>query len=173
MEAATFYRTVTVDEGHLLDRLLALLDVTSTRYCVIGGQGVNAYVTPLVSLDLDLVVAAEQVSEFVTAAAGEFGVERFPFSINLSAAASALRVQIQTDPRYSDFVERREQREVLGRPMWVASLDDVLRGKVWAVQDTSRRPSKRQKDLADIARILEAFPHLRAQVPGEVLDRLI
>lgn len=173
MEAATFYRTVTVDEGHLLDRLLALLDATATRYCVIGGQGVNAYVSPLVSLDLDLVVAVDQVDEFVRAAGGEFRVERFPFSLNLSAADSALRVQIQTDPRYSDFVERREQRDVLGRKMWVARLDDVLRGKVWAVQDTTRRPSKRQKDLADIARILEAFPHLRPQVPAAVLDRLI
>ena len=173
MEAATFYRTVTVDEGHLLDRLLALLDATATRYCVIGGQGVNAYVSPLVSLDLDLVVAAEQVGEFVRAAAGEFHVERFPFSLNLSAAESALRVQIHTDPRYSAFVERREQHDVLGRRIWVARLDDVLQGKVWAVQDTARRPSKRQKDLADIARIIEAFPYLRLQVPSEVLDRLI
>jgi hypothetical protein len=39
--------------------------------------------------------------------------------------------------------------------------------------DPSRRPSKRQKDLADIARLLEAFPALRQQVPAEVLTRLV
>jgi hypothetical protein len=40
-------------------------------------------------------------------------------------------------------------------PSHSARVEDVLQGKVWAVQDSSRRGSKRQKDLADIARILE------------------
>jgi hypothetical protein len=40
----------------------------------------------------------------------------------------------------------------------VAHLEDVLQGKVWAAQDAQRRGSKRQKDLADIARILEKYP---------------
>jgi hypothetical protein len=40
-------------------------------------------------------------------------------------------------------------------------------------EDTSRRPSKRQKDLADIARILEQRPGLRARVPDSVRQRLI
>jgi hypothetical protein len=48
-----------------------------------------------------------------------------------------------------------------------------LRGKIWAAQDLSRRPSKRQKDLADIARLLEAYPELRDQVPKEILERLL
>lgn len=173
MQAATFYRTVTVDEGNLLDRLLEMLDRTDTRYCVIGGQGVNAYVAPLVSLDLDVVVAVSQLDEFARHAAGEFRVERFPFSVNLSLEHSDLRVQLQTDPRYADFVDRRERRTVLGRPMWVASLEDVLRGKVWAVQDTARRASKRQKDLADIARLIETYPGLLALVPAEVQALLI
>jgi hypothetical protein len=54
----------------------------------------------------------------------------------------------------------------------VASLEDVLRGKVWAAQDPTRRASKRQKDLADIARLLEAYPTLRDQVPEDILARL-
>jgi len=44
--------------------------------------------------------------------------------------------------------------------------------KIWAVLDPTRRFSKRQKDLADIARLLEVYPGLRAQVPEEVLVRL-
>jgi hypothetical protein len=43
---------------------------------------------------------------------------------------------------------------------------------VWAAQDPTRRPSKRQKDLADISRLLEAHPELRARVPADVLARL-
>jgi hypothetical protein len=56
--------------------------------------------------------------------------------------------------------------------MPVASLEDVLRGKVWAVQDSQRRASKRQKDLADIARILEKYPALIEMVPEEITKRL-
>lgn len=34
------------------------------------------------------------------------------------------------------------------------------------------RASKRQKDLADISRLLEAFPELRSRVPQTLLERL-
>ena len=54
----------------------------------------------------------------------------------------------------------------------VASLADTLQGKIWAALDPDRRGSKRQKDLADIARLIEAYPGLRAQVPPELLARL-
>jgi hypothetical protein len=55
----------------------------------------------------------------------------------------------------------------------VARLNDILRGKVWAASDPSRRASKRQKDLADIARLLENHPELRELVPVSILQRLI
>jgi hypothetical protein len=44
---------------------------------------------------------------------------------------------------------------------------------VWAALDPARRASKRQKDLADISRLIEAFPELRSQVPDELLSRLV
>jgi hypothetical protein len=55
----------------------------------------------------------------------------------------------------------------------VAHLDDLLQGKLWAAQDSTCRASKRQKDLADIARLLEAYPQLRNRIPAEVLARLV
>jgi hypothetical protein len=82
-------------------------------------------------------------------------------------------VQLQTDARYAGFVDRAQERPVLGLRLPVATLEDVLQGKVWAVQDATRRPSKRQKALADISRILEVHPTLRGRVPSEVLDRLL
>ncbi len=102
-----------------------------------------------------------------------FTVERFPHSLNVSLAGSGLRVQIQTDPRYASFVDRATVREVLGLCLPVAHLEDLLQGKLWAVMDPGRRPSKRQKDLADIARLLEAYPALRERVPAEVLAKLV
>jgi hypothetical protein len=130
-------------------------------------------VDPVVSLDLDLVVEAESGEDLESSLSSEFVVERFPHSLNLSASGSDLRVQIQTDPRYADFVGRAAPRELLGLMLPVAAVEDLLQGKVWAVQDPERRPSKRQKDLADIARLVEAFPWLRPRVPTDVLARLL
>ena len=86
---------------------------------------------------------------------------------------SQLRIQIQTDPRYSEFVNKAKVHDVLGVQLPVAQLEDVLKGKIWAAMDPERRASKRQKDLADISRLLEKYPRLRAQVPPEILDRLL
>jgi hypothetical protein len=44
----------------------------------------------------------------------------------------------------------------------------VLAGKVWAYSDKTRRASKRQKDLADIMRLVETHPELQASLPDEV-----
>lgn len=65
------------------------------------------------------------------------------------------------------------RREVLGLELPVASLEDVMQGKIREIQDPQRRGSKRQKDLADIARILEQYPALRVQVPPEIRARLV
>ncbi len=132
----------------------------------------NAYVEPLVSLDLDVVVAADQLAA-LEAALSEFKVKRYPHSLNVSLGGSYLRVQIQTEPRYAEFVKRASSHEVLGVTLLVSSIEDVLQGKVWAASDPSRRASKRQKDLADIARLLEAQPQLRDRVPDDVLGRLL
>jgi hypothetical protein len=51
-------------------------------------------------------------------------------------------------------------------------VDDVLRGRIWAFQDDTQQSSKRQKDLADIARLLEAHPHLRPTVPEAIRQKL-
>jgi len=161
-----------MDHRNFLESLVALLDQHGIQYCIIGGQAVNAYVEPLVSLDLDIVVALDQIEKVIQILSEEFELKHFPHSLNVSSRESDLRVQVQTDPRYADFVQRAQPRNVLGMLLPVAGLEDVLRGKVWAAQDSERRGSKRQKDLADIARLIETYPHLRDQVPEEILSRL-
>ncbi len=173
MQARTFLKVITMDQSDLLEQLMALFEEHHVSYCVIGGQGVNAYVEPLVSLDLDVVIAADQLAEVESLLAESFSVKRFPHSLNVAAPGSDLRVQIQTDARYADFPARASMHEVLGHPLKVAALPDVLQGKVWAALDPERRGSKRQKDLADIARLIEAYPDLRVHVPDEVLRRLV
>ena len=65
-------------------------------------------------------------------------MERFPFPLNVSVLDSDLRVQVQTDPRYFDFVDRAEMREVMGLRLPVADDADILQGKVWAASDPAR-----------------------------------
>ena len=173
MQALTFWKTITMDQSNLLENLISLLNEQGIRFCVIGGQAVNAYVEPLVSLDLDLVVAVDQLEQVEALLESYFDLKRFPHSLNVAVSGSDLRVQIQTDERYSSFVERSVARTVLGLELPVASVNDVLQGKIWAALDPERRGSKRQKDLADIARILEKYPNLRDQVPQEIRVRLI
>ena len=173
MQALEYWKTVTTDHAGFLDSIVALLSESSVRYCVIDGQGVNAYVEPVVSLDLDVAVATEDLADAEALLRERYKVTRFAHSVNVSLSDSDLRVQLQTDPRYAPFVERASEREVLGLRLPVAAVEDVLQGKVWAAQDSKRRPSKRQKDLADIARLLEAQPELRSRVPQDVLARLI
>jgi hypothetical protein len=173
VRAREFWRMVVDDRVDLLDRLITVLADHGVRYCLVGGQAVNAYVEPVVSLDLDIVVAADQLEAVERLLRAAFRVEPFPHRLNVSLPGADLRVQIQTDPRYATFVPRSHVREVLGLRLPVARVEDVLQGKIWAVMDPERRPSKRQKDLADIARVLEAYPDLRALVPTEVLGRLL
>ena len=56
--------------------------------------------------------------------------------------------------------------------MKVATLENVLQGKLWAYTDETRRRSKRQKDLADILRIIESFPELTTQLPVDLRDQI-
>jgi hypothetical protein len=158
-----------------VDIVQAFLDTLSTSkvdYCVIGGLAVNAYAEPVVSLDLDIVVAADNIETVIKSVESHFRTQRFTHSVNLSTDMSDLRIQLQTDPRYQDFISRAATHTVLGYKMKVASVEDVVQGKVWAYLDDQRRKSKRQKDLADIARLIEVYPSLTEQLPASVKERI-
>ncbi|NQT92409.1 MAG: hypothetical protein HQ559_06590 [Lentisphaerae bacterium] len=173
MTGKTFLRSVTNGEADVVQILLSLLEETGSAYCVIGGLGVNAYAEPVVSLDLDLVVVSDHIPDVCSAAIAKgLKVEEFEHSVNLSMTASDLRIQLQTDPRYQEFLPRAERCGVLGYEMLVASLKDVLQGKLWAYSDEARRKSKRQKDLSDIMRLVETHPGLRTELPPAVLSQL-
>lgn len=169
MTGKTFLNRVTNGQTDAIALLLSLLEQTGTRYCVIGGLAVNAYAEPVVSLDLDIVIVTNKVQALCEAANSKgIQIERFEHSINLSVPGSDLRIQIQTDPRYQEFLPRAVPRDVLGYTMAVAALEDVLRGKIWAYSDRQRRRSKRQKDLADILRVIETHPELKNQLPPDI-----
>jgi len=165
-----FLKRLANGESDIVQLLLSVLEETGSAYCIIGGLAVNAYAEPVVSLDLDLVVSVDRVPELrLVAESKGMKTEDFEHSINLTAAGSDLRIQLQTDPRYQAFIARAGRKNLLGYEMSVASLKDVLSGKIWAYSDAARRRSKRQKDLADIMRLVENHPELKAGLPADLL----
>ncbi len=72
----------------MIEELLELLEENDIRYCVIGGQAVNHYAEPLVSLDLDLVVATGQLEAVEALLAERFSARRFPHSLNVTPPAA-------------------------------------------------------------------------------------
>ena len=125
------------------------------------------------SLDLDIVVISGDIDKVckVTKARG-LKIARFENSINLTSTKSDLRIQLQTDARYQPFINRATQKEILGYRMNVAALEDVLQGKIWAYSDEQCRKSKKQKDLADIMRLVETHPDLEARLPPSLRNLL-
>lgn len=165
MTKKEFMHAVSNGREDILQQMLDLLNEMKIDYCVIGGLAVNVYVEPVVSLDLDLVIVAEATENLLKAAEKIFNIVKLPHSVNLSSTKSDLRIQLQTDPRYQTFIVRSSIKEVMGYEMKVAAVEDVLQGKTWAYCDEQRRKSKRQKDLADIFRIIEEYPHLKDLLP--------
>ncbi len=68
----------------ILQLFLDILGKTNATYCVVGGLAVNAYVEPVVSLDLDVVIDMNDIDKVCkqTAAKG-MQVERFEHSVKL------------------------------------------------------------------------------------------
>ncbi len=172
MTKKEFLRAVSNGKIDILQIFLDTISALGTDYCVIGGLAVNAYAEPVVSLDLDIIIATKDIKILCEAASKHFKIQRFEHSINLSSSESDLRIQLQMDSRYQDFIPRAKTHNVLGYDMKVADVKDVLQGKTWAYSDEERRMSKRQKDLADILRLIESFPDLINQLSDTIRKKI-
>ena len=172
MGSLAFWKAVVADRSNFLERIFGVLEEQDFRFCVIGGVGINAYVAPVVTEDLDIVLAVEDLPRAMDVLKREFRVEEFEHSVNVYDPGSKLQVQIQKDPVLSEILGRAEVHEVMDFRMPVAAPADLVRLKVAAASDPTRRPSKRQKDLADIARLIEAYPETRELLTDEISERL-
>jgi hypothetical protein len=160
MTAAEIYESVTNGGASDFAELVTVLN-ENRPWCLIGGLAVNCYVKPVYTVDVDLVVVAANLEQI----GRELEAARF-------RSGSKLNVQFTTDVRYQDFLARATEREVLSRRIPVASLEDIVRGKVWAWKDEHRRSTKRKKDELDLMRIAEAYPQLRPLMPAQIVEQL-
>ncbi len=172
MTASEVFEAVTGSGSSDFATLVSLLNQRGD-WCLIGGLAVNCYVEPVYTLDADIVVGASELPNIKQAlAASGFKIDEFPHSLNARMANSDLRIQFSLDPRYQDFLTDTTRREVLGQQVPVASLPNVVRGKVWAWSDERRRFSKRKKDELDLIRILEKYPETGDLMPGAIREQL-
>lgn len=169
MTEKQFYDWQTLGGTDDVMRFVNALERADIVWCAIGGVAVNHWAAEqMVTQDVDFVVAADSVERAESALidAG-FLAERFQWSINFKGV-SKISIQLTTEDFYRDFAKRGIAADVHGILLRVASLEDTLKGKIRAWSDATRRQSKRIKDLADIARLVESNPYLWEQLTDEL-----
>lgn len=147
-------------------RLVDCLERADIKWCAINGVAVNYWAEePMVTQDVDFVVAAEEVDRAVSLLSESgFTADRFRWSVNFKGE-SKVSIQLSTEDVYLSFPDRSVPADVHGILLRVASLEDTLAGKILAWQDSTRRQSKRAKDFADIARLVESHQGLWKRLP--------
>ena len=167
-----FYDWQTAGGANDVMRLVDALERAELSWCVIGGVAVNHWAAePMVTRDLEVVVAADIERASAILREAGFRSESHEWSINFTGQSS-VSIQLSTEACYRDFPSRAVAADVHGILMRVASLQDTLEGKVRAFSDATRRQSKRIKDWADIVRLVEAHPALRSALPDSLQSQL-
>jgi len=173
MMAKQFYDWQTSGGTDDVMRLVDCLERADIAWCAIGGVAVNHWAEqPMVTQDVDFVVASDSIERTVLLLeeAG-FRSEKFEWSVNFQGR-SKISLQLSTEDFYRDFPSRSVPADVHGILLRVASLEDTLKGKMKAWSESERRQSKRIKDLADIARLVEAHPQLWNLLTGELKQQI-
>ncbi|CAA9249046.1 MAG: hypothetical protein AVDCRST_MAG42-2443 [uncultured Chthoniobacterales bacterium] len=142
-------------------------------WCLIGGLAINCHVEPVYTLDADIVVLSQELATIAERLRHVgFSLSEFPHSTNAQRGAGRLNIQFTTDPRYQEFVTAAAEADVLGLRVPIATIENLVRGKVWAWSDKERRLSKRKKDELDLIRIADAYPRLRHMMPPGIVSQL-
>ena len=173
MTAKQFYDWQTSGGTDDVMRLVDCLERADIPWCAIGGVAVNHWADePMVTQDVDFVVGHDVIERTVVVLkeAG-FEVERFQWSVNFKGH-SRVSILLSIEEFYRDFPTRAVPADVHGILLRVSSLEDTLRGKIKAWSDSGRRQSKQIKDLGDIARLIEAYPHLWESLTSDLQKQL-
>ncbi|MEO5722458.1 MAG: nucleotidyl transferase AbiEii/AbiGii toxin family protein [Chthoniobacterales bacterium] len=173
MTAKQFFDWQTAGGANDVVRLIDTLEKAEIAWCAIGGVAVNHWARePMVTRDVDFVVESGVIDAAVRALemAG-LRSERFEWSINFQGD-SAVSMQLSTEDFYREFPSRAVAADVHGILLRVASLEDTLSGKIKAWSDEDRRQSKQIKDLADIARLVEAHASLWEKLPAGLKEKI-
>lgn len=151
---------------------LDILEANRIYFCMLGGFIVNIYTNSAENEDLELVVKSDQLDALIKMLKKNFIVERTPDYFRVYEKPQTAQVRILLGDRYQPFVGRAQLHNILDYEYPVASLKDVLKAKEWSALSKNTRPADRQKDLADIARILAIKPSMDKSLPMKLRKML-
>ncbi|MDZ7726739.1 MAG: hypothetical protein U5Q44_00300 [Dehalococcoidia bacterium] len=159
MSALAFWKAVVQDRSDFLESVIGLFEEHGIRYCVIGGVGVNAYVEPVITQDLDVVVAASDIESARTLLEREFRVQAFRAQPERAGRGLGFAVPGAARPGDGGRAGRRGAPRCAG----TAAAGSDARG-AGATEDPSATRSgpvagaNASKDAMDIARLVGAQP---------------
>lgn len=159
MRAKQFYDWQTGGGTNDVMRLVDCLERSDIAWCAVGDVAVNHWAAEAIERAVSLLEEAG------------FGAERFEWSVNFKGS-SRLSIQLSTEAFYREFPSRAVAADVNGILLRVACLEDTLAGKMRAWSDSTRRQSKRIKDLGDIAWLVEAHPRLWDLLTGALKEQV-
>ena len=153
--------------------LFRVLESTAVRYALIGGVAVQLWRSePRTTLDIDVAMLSyEELPREALAQAGFRFLARHAHSENW-LGPDDIPVQFTDDPGLAPFVDRATVLEIAGGVVRVAQAVDLVRAKLRAGTDPSRRRSKRLQDLADAEGLLEDHPDLANDLDDEEREQL-
>jgi len=127
----------------------------------------------MVTLDFDCVVIVEQMEKLKEELKRrKFKIKSYPHTWEITHKTSDVRIQIQGDERYQEFIKKSISHKVLGYTMMIAQKADLLRGKIWTYHAPECDELKRDKDLLDIKRLLRSSPELKEFLTEGIKERL-
>jgi len=169
MIAKEFFRRISNSKGDVIQELQDMLEAGKIPYCVIGGLGVNAYAEPVLTLDCDIVIASDRIKEILPEFEKKgYRMAESEHSINLYPKDSDLRIRFQTDEDLQSVIPGAQVKDVIGYKLPAADIRDLFAAKLKAAQAPDRRPSKREKDYADLLRLIEVKDELKELLPDEI-----
>ncbi len=173
MTLRQFYDWQTMGGAKDVSRLVAALEEHEISWCMIGGLAVNHWAhEPMATADVDIVIVADRIEEAANTLTGlGFSEKRFQWSINFKGE-SKVYIQISTEEMYLGFPQNSVPANIHWILMRVASLEDTLAGKLAAYREPQMRPTKKLKDILDIGRLVEAHPHLLANLSEDIVAKL-
>lgn len=125
-------------------------------YALIGGLALQVYqAEPRTTLDIDLAVLSyDDLPVTKLAQAGFSKIARHEHSENWKGPQGT-PIQFSADPLFKSGISSAQVIELDGVMLRIVSEIELLRAKLRAAADSSRRRSKQLQDLADIVSLLE------------------
>ncbi len=160
---------VVTSKDRAFRELFRILEASGLDYALIGGVAVQLWRSePRTTLDIDVAVRSyESVPRAALEAAGFRMLARHSHSENWTGPGET-PVQFSDDPAFASLLESAARKSFEGGHVRIASPSALVKEKLRAASDPTRRESKRFQDLTDAKSLAEDHPEVEGTLtPAE------